>query len=217
MARLAPGASLRGAQAEIDVFSGRLAQQYPGAMRADHSGDFVGDVCGECGSEAAVDAVWCGASVLFIGCLNIAGLLLARGLDADGRQRFAYRWVRVRTIGEAVLCGEPIACPHGLRWRPAARVCGRGGFQRALPAYVPNLATITVTWPVVVLGSGFAVGGVAFRRFAGVAICKRCAGFRVEGRRGGDRGVRKNRLRVVGCSGGCGFGGLVDDFGIIGQ
>lgn len=200
VARLAPGASLRGAQAEIDVFSRRLAQQYPASDAGRSARAILLETYVASAARKPLLMLF-GAvlSVLFIGCLNIAGLLLARGL---GRRREAAIRVSVGAgyarlarlfFAESLLLAL-MGCAGGL----LLAFAGVEVLRVTLPAYVPNLSTITVTLPVVLFGIGFSLlaallfGGLPAWQFASDAQA-----FALKEGGAATGAVSKNRLRGV--------------------
>ena len=153
VARLKPDVSLVQAQAEVDVLSLRLAEQYPDSDRersasltplAEHVASGV--------RKPLLLLFGAVASVLLIGCLNIAGLLLARGL---ARRREAAirisvgagygRLVRLFFAESLLLAGA--GCFGGL----LLAFSGVAVLKAALPAEVPHLADLSVN-PLVILG-----------------------------------------------------------------
>ena len=89
VARLKPGMSLRAAQAQMDVIASQIAQQYP--ERDANHGLKIEELRNAFSPQHQGLFFFVGAAVLvlLIACVNVAGLLLARGL---ARQReFALR------------------------------------------------------------------------------------------------------------------------------
>ena len=159
VARLAPGISRAQAQAEIDLLSGRLAKEYPETDR-DRSASLT-LLADHVSNDARKPLlVLCGAvgSVLLIGCLNIAGLLLARGL---GRRREAAIRVSVGAgygrlvrlfFAESLLLAA-IGCVGGL----LLAFIGIDVLKAFLPAEVPHLAAVSMNLRVVLCSIGLSL------------------------------------------------------------
>ncbi len=159
VARLAPRVPIARAQAEIDVLSGRLASQYPATDR-DRSAALtaLADHVSESVRKPLLVLFGAVAGVLLIGCLNIAGLLLARGLtrrrEAAIRVSVGAGYARlVRLFFAESLLLASAGCLLGL----LLAFAGVALLKTVLPAEVPHLAAVSVNLRVVLGGIGMAV------------------------------------------------------------
>ncbi len=200
VARLAPGVSLNQAQAEIDVFSARLAKQYPGS---DHDRSASVTPLTEHVSSGVrkpllvlFGAV---AGVLLIGCFNIAGLLLARGL---ARRREAAirvsvgagygRLVRLFFAESLLLAGA--GCLGGLLLAWAAV----GVLKAALPAEVPHLATLSVNLRVMLAGIGISsIAALIFGALPAWQFASGAQNVALKDGSAGSMGSRRTALRSM--------------------
>ena len=159
VARLAPHVTIAQAQAEMDVFSARLANQYP-ATDHDRSAGLapLTDHVSEGVRKPLLLLFGAVAAVLLIGCVNIAGLLLARGL---ARRREAAIRVSVGAgqsrlmrlfFAESLLLAAA-GCILGL----ALVFAGVALLKTVLPSDVPHLAAISVNVRVVLCGIGLSL------------------------------------------------------------
>ena len=154
VARLAPSVSLAQAQAEIDVLTARLANQYPATDR-DRSASLTPLVehVGEGVRKPLLVLFAAVASVLLIGCLNISGLLLARGLarrrEAAIRVSVGAGYARlVRLFFAESLWLAGAGCALGL----ILAFAGVALLKAVLPHEVPHLAAVSVNVRVVLCG-----------------------------------------------------------------
>jgi putative ABC transport system permease protein len=159
VARLAPGVSITDAQSEIDVLSARLATQYPDTDReitsrltplAEHVSHAV--------AKPLLVLFAAVASVLLIGCLNIAGLLLARGIarrrEAAIRVSVGAGYVRlVRLFFAESLLLAAAGCLAAL----LLAFAGVNLLKASLPDEVPHLAAVAVNLRVVLCGVGLSL------------------------------------------------------------
>jgi putative ABC transport system permease protein len=198
VARLAPGVSVTRAQAEIDVLSAHLAAQYPATDR-DRSASLTPlvDHVAEGVRKPLLVLFGAVASVLAIGCLNIAGLLLARGL------------ARRREAAIRVSVGAGYARLVRLFFAESLLLAGAGGvlglllaFQGVallkfvLPPEVPHLAAVSVNVRVALCGLGLSV--LAALVFGALPAWQFAAGAQSVALKngGGSVGVRKSGLRA---------------------
>ena len=179
--------------------AGRLAQQYPDTDRdittsltplAEHVSQGV--------RKPLLVLFGAVASVLLIGCLNIAGLLLARGM---ARRREAAirvsvgagygRLVRLFFAESLLLAGA--GCVGGL----LLALVGVDVLKAALPDDVPHLAALSLDWRVVVYG--ILISLVAALVFGALPAWQFAAGAQAFALKDGSAGsgVGKNRLRSL--------------------
>jgi predicted permease len=200
VARLGAAVSMPQAQSEMDVLAARLARQYPASDReitvqltplADRVSSSV--------RKPLLVLFGAVASVLLIGCLNIAGLLLARGLV---RRREAAirvsvgagygRLVRLFFAESLILAGA--GCLLGL-------LLAYGGvdvLRAALPSEVPHLAAVSVNLRVVLCGVGLALSAAMV--FGALPAWQFASGAQTDALKDGSAasiGSRKNALRGV--------------------
>jgi putative ABC transport system permease protein len=172
--RLAPGVAFGTAQAELNIISSRLGAAYPAT---DAGRSVLATPLTEHVASAArkpllllFEAV---ASVLFIGCLNIAGLLLARGLarrrEAAIRVSLGADYGRLaRLFFTESLILAFAGCIGGL----LLAFAGVDLLKATLPPSVPNLMTISVNMTValgcvaVSIFAAFLFGGLPAWQFA---------------------------------------------------
>jgi putative ABC transport system permease protein len=154
VARLAPGISLSQAQAEIDVLSRRLAQTYP-AADAGRSATLtpLANYVAQTARKPLLILFSAVAGIFLIGCLNIAGLLLARGMarrrEAAIRVSVGAGYARLARLffAESLLLSSA-GCIGGL----ALAFVFVDVLKAYLPADVPHLAAISVDPRVVACG-----------------------------------------------------------------
>jgi len=159
VARLAPGVMLSQAQAELDVLSARLANQFPATDR-DRSAALtpLTNHVSEGVRKPLLLLFAAVAGVLLIGCLNIAGLLLARGLarrrEAAIRVSVGAGHARlVRLFFAESLSLAAAGCLLGL----LLAVAGVAFLKAVLPSEVPHLAAISLNLRVVLCGIGLSL------------------------------------------------------------
>lgn len=200
VARLAPGVPVAQAQAEIDVLTARLRSRYPATDRdrsaslaplASHVSDSV--------RKPLLVLFGAVASVLLIGCLNIAGLLLARGL---ARRREAAirvsvgagyaRLVRLFFAESLLLAGA--GCALGLTLAAA----GVALLKTVLPAEVPHLAAVSVNTRVVLGGVGLSlIAAVVFGALPAWQFASGAQNLALKDGGAGSVGSRRSHLRAV--------------------
>ncbi len=198
MARLNPGVSLPQAQAELNMLSARLGASYP-ATDAGRSLQAIPLTDHVAGGARKPLLLLLGAvtSVLFIGCLNIAGLLLARGLarrrEAAIRVSLGAGYGRLARLffAESLLL-SCAGCVGGVLFA----FVGIDILKAALPPYVPNLAAISVNLTVVVCS--IAVSLFAALLFGGLPAWQFASKVQATALKEGGAGtasVTRNRLR----------------------
>ncbi len=186
--RLAPGVSLGTAQKRLDVYAQELAASYPDsnggrwAVLVPLHQDSVGDA----GIMLWVLLAATGA-VLMIGCVNVANLLIGRGIRR--RKEFAVRVVlgagRFRLVSQLLIESLLLALMGGVAGAILA-VASTGALLRGAPE---SLTIINeVTFDLRVLGFSLAISLLTAVVF-GVIPALRAAGTRLETTlREGDRG-----------------------------
>ncbi|HUI58508.1 MAG TPA: ABC transporter permease [Bryobacteraceae bacterium] len=160
--RLAPGSDISGARAEMETIGNRLAQANPALNRGRRPSVYPlqEEVEGEVRKPLLVLTAAV-ASLLLIGCVNVANLLLARG--AARRKEIAIRSAlgasRRRIVAQLVLESLPLALAGGalgllLAWGGVALLprLGKTG--------IPRLAQAQLDWRVFLfaLAASLAVG-----------------------------------------------------------
>jgi len=174
IARLAPGVTISSAQAEIDVIASQLASLYPATDqgRSATLTDLREYVTHEA-RQPLLTLLAAAAAVLLIACVNIAGLLIARGL---ARQREAAIRIAVgasftrlaRQFFAESLWLAAAGCIGGL----AVAIFGIGILKIALPPDIPRLASVTLDGRVLLASialaalSAFLFGALPARQFA---------------------------------------------------
>lgn len=206
--RLAPGATVEQASAELDALLRELPEAYPGAMSKqmlEQSGvkafanllrdDQVGDV-----RRLLWVLLAAVGFVLLIACANVANLLLVR---TEGRHReLAVRAAMGASRGRLArqLLGESFllaavggAIGIGLAWL-AVR-----GLALLDPGNLPRLAEIRIDTPVLLFALGVtALAGLAFGVLPSLRLRDRILGAALaEGGRGGMAGRGSQRMRSV--------------------
>ena len=159
LGRLKHGVTLAGAQTEMDDLAGSLRAQYPGIdmpanipvvpLEVQTTGKF------RLSLWLLLASVFL---ILLIACINVAGLLLARG---SAREReFAIR--RAIGAGRARIAGQVLAetlvlsaCGGLLGLLLAALGCE--AIQTYGPAEIPRLADAHISWPVVLFTAAMSV------------------------------------------------------------
>lgn len=163
--RLKPGASLKGAQRQLDVISKRLEQQYPDsnagrALRLDR----LQTALTEKQSPRLLALMGAIGMVLLIACANVAGLVLARG--SVRRPEFAMRAAlgasRARIAGQLLVENVTLALFSG-----ALGVALTFWLNRLLPrviGLVPDGMTVSgLAWPVLLFALALSIlTGVLF-------------------------------------------------------
>lgn len=198
--RLAPGATVASASREMRVIAGRLAHEYPDADRELTAvsvqplrDQIVGSV------RPAMLAIFGGvALVLLIGCVNVAGLVLARSEDrsrelgirsALGASRGAMvRQLLIESLVMAVLGGG-----LGL----LLGVWGTRAVVALAPADLPRLGAVTVSARVLAFTALVSVASALTFGLLPALRASRAdpAGAVGESARGNSAGLRTGRLR----------------------
>jgi len=198
VARLAPNIKLAQAQAEVDVLCGRLASQYPATDR-DRSASLASLVEHVSTGIRKPLLVLFGAvaSVLLIGCLNIAGLLLARGLvrrrEAAIRVSVGAGYSRlVRLFFAESLLLASAGCFLGL----LLAIVGVDLLKAVLPDDVPHLADLTINIRVILAGIGISLlAAIAFGTLPAWQFATGAQSIALKDGGAGSVGARKSWLR----------------------
>ena len=204
LGKLAPGRSVGHAQAEIDVISRRLAQQYPDSNRdRGASVRTLSTAFREEGSSAFVGILQAGAGlVLIIACANLAGLLLARAHD---RQReFAVRSAlgggRIRLVRQIVtetaLLGL-VASAGALALAYAGLEVLRASMPADLAMHIEGWNNVRldhrlfIAVPALAIGLGVLVGLIPAAAASRTSVSDALR----DGDRGSTGGIRRQRIR----------------------
>ena len=150
LARLAPGATLSDANAQLQALGERLGQQFPDTNRGESfhvrplADSLVSDV--RAGLLVLLGAVAC---VLLIACANVAGLMLARGLArrrelAVRASLGASRWQLARQLLIESLVLAVVGGAAGL----LLAVWGVDLLVAMAPETLPRLADVRLDWRV---------------------------------------------------------------------
>jgi putative ABC transport system permease protein len=180
LGRLADGATVTGARAELDAIQAALAQEYPDGnvlSNGERLGAGVNALHDETvGGSGRLLVIFLGASalLLLIAALNAANLLLVRGLDRQAEMgvRRALGAGRARLTGLLLIEGVVLAAAGGA----VGVVLALGGveaFLRLAPSTLPRLADVAVNPRIlgvtglVSLGTGLLVGLLPALRLTG--------------------------------------------------
>lgn len=180
LGRLAAGATVAGARAELDAIQATLAQEFPDGnvfANGERFGAGVNALHAETvGASGRLLVIFLGASVLLllIAALNAANLLLVRGLDRVGEMgvRRALGAGRARLTGLLLLEGVVLAAAGGVVGALLA-VGGVEAFLRLAPSSLPRLGDVAVNpriigvCALVSLGTGLVVGMLPAARLTG--------------------------------------------------
>ena len=175
--RLKPGVTLEQAQNEVNVIATRLAQQYPEANKdvRFHVTLLRRDIAGVARSPLIV--LLCAAfGLLFIGCCNLANLLLARALtrSRETAVRSALGATRSRLVRQAAVELLPILAAGSL----AGLLTATWGIELLipwLPATLPRVEEIRVNLPVLLFS-----GAILFIMAALVLLLPAMQPFRTD-------------------------------------
>ena len=166
IARLMPGLTIAEAQHRVDVLVHTLRRQYPEAYppRSDWRVRLVplrryvvGDV-----RQPLLFLLGAVALVLVIGCTNVANLLLARA-TARGREmavRNALGGAPSRLMRQLLTESIVLALGGGIAGM-AILVAAKDALLRLIPASVPRLTNITVSWTALLFALGLALAAGA--------------------------------------------------------
>ncbi|MEW6319453.1 MAG: ABC transporter permease [Acidobacteriota bacterium] len=159
VARLRPGVSLDEAQAELAAISAQLAREHPrtnegtGAVAVRVRDHLVGDVRGAFGLLAAAVAL-----VLLIACVNVASLLLARGVSREREValRIALGASRPRVVRQLLVESLVIAVAGTAAGVWLAHAALRGIVALG-PASIPWIDTLRLDGRGIAFAAGLAV------------------------------------------------------------
>jgi predicted permease len=151
--RLKPGVTIAQAQSELDGISRRLAVRYPDSNR-DVGVEVIGmlDEAARPVRPSLYALLAAAGCLLSIACLNLAGLLAARG-QSRGRElavRLALGASRGRLALQAIAEVAPILALGGVLGIAAAALALRA-FLAAAPAALPRVDEISLSAPVLAL------------------------------------------------------------------
>ena len=151
--RLKPGVTVAQAQADLDTISARLAAEYPAnrgvsARIAPLLDDTVRPV-----SQALYVLLGAVACLLLIGAVNVANLLLARGLSRGQERavRAALGASSTRLIVQSILEITPLVATGAALGISTAALCLRA-LVSVLPASMPRTDEIQMSAPVLAFG-----------------------------------------------------------------
>ncbi len=149
LGRLAPGATIGNADAEIGQIAARLAREYPAenATMGAYAIPLIEEVVEEQPRRAATICLVAVAFVLLIACANVANLLLARatGRDRELAVRAAIGASRGRLIREMLTESMVLALVGGAGGLALSFV-GIGWFRSIVPADFPRLDLLGMDW-----------------------------------------------------------------------
>jgi putative ABC transport system permease protein len=194
VARLAPAATLESAQAELNLISGQLAGAYPATDKG-RSANVVllQDYVSKSAQRPLLTLLTAAGAVLLIACVNIAGLLVARGL---ARQREAAIRVSVGAgffrlarlfFAESLLLAV-FGCAFGL----LLAYLGIGLLKLALPPDIPHLRAVALDGRVAAWAA--LIAGMCALLFGGIPAWQFAANGQVTAMK---RSVRHGRLRAA--------------------
>ena len=190
--RLGSGATMQGAQAELDLISARLAKEHP---RTNATTSAYIEPLSEhlIGAARAPLALLIGSvlAVLLIACANVANMLLVRG--ADRQREFAVRGALGAGRGRLTrqLLAEAALIALAGTALGIAVAAGVVNVVRALaPRDVPRLAGVQLDWGVVAIA---AVIGVGTALIAGLAPAIRFSRLRAPDGVGSSRGATQSK------------------------
>ena len=202
--RLAPGASLEEARAEMTVIAERLQQQYPATNR--ERGVRVYTF-----SDGMLDpgitpilALWQAAAlfVLIIGCTNVVNLLLARGAERqrDIAVRLAMGADRRRVVRELLIESAMLALaaiPPTVLFAWVALDALKGSMPASIARFVPGWTSMQLDLRVLALTTLIALAAAVLFGIVPALQCTRprLADTLKEGARGATGGRARQRIR----------------------
>ena len=202
--RLAPGASLEEARAEMTVIAERLQQQYPATNR--DRGVRVYTF-----SEGMLDpgitpilALWQAAAlfVLIIGCTNVVNLLLARGAERqrDIAVRLAMGADRRRVVRELLIESAMLALaaiPPTVLFAWVSLDALKGSMPASIARFVPGWTSMQVDLRVLAVTTLIALAAAVLFGIVPALQCTRprLAETLKEGSRGATAGRARQRIR----------------------
>jgi len=165
LGRLRPGASVRGAQSELDAISAGLAQRFPNsnqgmrAVIAPLQDDLIRKV-----TDSLRALLGASGLIVLITCVNVANLLLVRAIARrhETSVRFALGASRLRIVRQFLVESLLVAaagCGAGIL---LGRVLMRL-LVNAAPRDIPRLDSVTMDWRVFAVATAIAtLTGIAF-------------------------------------------------------
>ena len=202
--RLAPGASLEEARAEMTVVAGRLQQQYPATnrdrgVRVYTFSDGMLDP-----AITPILALWQAAAlfVLIIGCTNVMNLLLARGAERqrDIAVRLAIGADRRRVVRELMIESSVLALaaiPPTVLFAWVALDALKGSMPASIARFVPGWTSMQVDLRVLAATTLIALAAAVLFGLVPALQCTRprLADTLKEGARGATGGRARQRIR----------------------
>ncbi len=161
-ARLAPGATLESANAELAAVAGQLGEKYPATDRGRRATLVSLEEHVTASSRGPLLTLFGGVlCVLLVACINVAGLLLARALGRrrEASIRLALGAGRGRLVRSFLVEGLLLSAAGGAAGLLLATF-GIELLKQVLPADTPHLLESALNWRVVAF-TGVAIGASA--------------------------------------------------------
>jgi predicted permease len=201
VAKLAPGVSIERAQADLDLISERLAEQYPadnkdwGALVVALQDDLVGEA-----RPALLVLLGAVALVLLIACANLANLMLLRtyGRAREIALRGALGASRLRVVQQLMAEGVVLGIGGGIAGLLAA-VYGVNALIVVFGTALPRAQEVVVDGRVLAFTAAIAIAAGIFSAFAPAwqLTGRDAASLLKEGAGRGTSSARDGRVRTV--------------------